>query len=73
MSIVLLEAVIYSGFQSTGLLRWIDYKFADMYWWVLIFFPSNHFFYSFISNLSTFLFDNILRTEHPKLIRNGVN
>lgn len=31
MSIVLLEAVIYSGFQSTGLLRWIDYKFADMY------------------------------------------
>lgn len=31
MSIALLEVVIYSGFQSTGVLDWIDYKFVDIY------------------------------------------
>ena len=59
MSIALLEVVIYSGFQSTGLLVWVDYKFVDIYWWFLIFLPRDHFFYSFIFNL-TFLFDSIL-------------
>lgn len=31
MSTALPGVVIYSGFQSAGILGWIDYKFVDIY------------------------------------------
>lgn len=73
MSVALLGVVIYSGFQSAGILGWIDYKFVDIYWCFLIFLPRDHFFYSFIFNLPTFVFDRIPQIECSELMRDGVN